>query len=89
MTSESREFIIGLLLWALIFYPVWSPRCRRLRREARWAEATAQVVAQAEAVTRRAAASGQGGRLGRETGPNWEQDKPFPECFDQEIEDDL
>jgi hypothetical protein len=47
------------------------------------------VVAQAEAVTRRAAASGQGGRLGRETGPNWEQDKPFPECFDQEIEDDL
>lgn len=23
-------------------------------------------------------------RVGRETGPMWEQDRPLPECFDEE-----
>lgn len=57
--------LIVLLVWVVICYPIWSPRCRRIR----------------------AAKGSTGVRVSRnnprpKTGPAYEQDYPWPECFD-------
>lgn len=63
------EEVIGALLWALIFYPVWSPRCRRIRKQQRTVSGN------------------------NKTSQAWEQDEPYPECFDEQpdlgMEDDI
>jgi hypothetical protein len=56
----------GIILWVIVLYPFWSPRCRRIRREQRVSRNSPKT----------------------KTGPAWEQDAPFPECFDEQ-EDDL
>lgn len=79
----TEQEALGWLLWALILYPIWSPRCWRIRRQLRLAGATPSISGQG---TKPALA-----KTGRQTGPMWEQDKPYAECFesDREIGDDL
>lgn len=58
---------IGCLMWWLLLYPLWSPRCRRIRAEVSRNPASAEII-----------------------NPAWEQDYPWPECFDSmEGEDDV
>lgn len=90
MTGEqwTNETWLGLILWVLIFYPVWSPRCHRIRKAQRAQpdDARSSTVTQAEKML----AEHKG--LARKTGDAWEQDKPYDECFDtddRKIEDDL
>lgn len=71
--TDHGQAVLGAIMWVLIFYPTWSPRCRRIRR--------------AQRKTKTAGARRSTGNTSRQTGPMWEQDKPFPECFEQE--DDL
>lgn len=67
--ATAGEQWLGVALWVLLFYPVWSPRMRRIRRR--------QLI---DGLTKPKAK-----RTG--TGPMWEQDKPYPECFEED--DDL
>lgn len=34
-TAEALHLLLGGFLWFLLCYPIWSPRCRRIRRAAR------------------------------------------------------
>jgi hypothetical protein len=50
-------------MWVILFYPLWSPRCRRIRKT--------------QAVSRNTQPNNQ------KTGAAWEQDYPYPECFEE------
>lgn len=56
------EVAAGMVMWLLLFYPLWSPRCRRIRK--------AQAVSGNQPHSRK-------------TGTAWEQDYPYPECFEE------
>lgn len=76
MTEEQK----GVLIWLVIFYPVWSPRMNWIRAK--------QGYHRRQAEKRKAGATRSTSRVSRnrQTGPKWEQDVPYPECFE---EDDL
>lgn len=67
---------LGLLMWVIIWYPLWSPRMRRIRREKRAAGARSSTVIEDSGV------SGNGRLL---TGSDWEQDRPWIlDCLEEE-----
>lgn len=74
-----HETLLGLVLWALVFYPVWSPRCRRIRKRIREEERSRARPSTPRPVPRTVDKSG----------PKWEQDEPYPECFETDEGDDL
>jgi hypothetical protein len=81
MTSEEWW---GTILWLIILWPIWSPRLNLIRYR-RW---RVQEHPGARASTKRTSTGtviqlDEARRRARQTGPKWEQDKPFPECFDE------
>jgi hypothetical protein len=81
----SHEQSLGLVFWVLVTYPLWSPRCRRIRRNRRVSHARAEAYASRDPAAVEAAARHRD--LMTQADPNWEQDAPYPEVFEQE--DDL
>lgn len=92
----------ALLLLAIITYPVWSPRARRLRKQARGVPVEHLLGFQKQDegihVSRMFTRLDENGEylphfnLQAEdltgTGPAWEQDHPYPEIFEDEESDD-
>lgn len=75
----------GLLCWAAIFWPVWSPRCRRMRRGISVSRNLNRETAQIAVSNATQIADNLDADLATwGVGPAWQQDAPFPELFDDE-----
>ena len=77
--------LLVLLFWVLLFYPVWSPRCRRLRKrmvsgnEDQGIHVSPTIDTDMSKINELEA-----DLLTWGIGPDWIQDEPFPELFDEE-----
>lgn len=87
---NEHNFIVGALFWVLT-YPIWSPRCNRIRGRNRsatrdreelgaWLQSTAAYRKRYTEVIETAVEQAKQAR------PAYQQDEPYSECFE---EDDL
>lgn len=75
----------GIVLWSLMFFPVWWPGCRRARRRmnvSRNLQHETEVIAVSNATLIADATDADLATWG--VGPDWVQDKPYPELFEED-----